>query len=92
MPSNNSSALKFRPEADDDEDDRGPLSRFVSIELPDEAVKFLNEVMRLTGDTRESLFRNALGLYKLGVDARLDGNRLAIVDSADEVVQDIALP
>ena len=91
MPINDSSALKFRPE-DDDDDDRGPLSRYVSIELPDEAVNILNEVMRSTGDTRESLFRNALGLYKVGVDARLDGNRLAIVDAADEVVQDISRP
>ena len=90
MPINDSSVLKLQPELEDDPE-REPLGKFVGIELPDEAVAILNEVMRITGDTTESMFRRALDLYSRAVDARLDGCKLAIVDAEDnEFVQDIA--
>jgi hypothetical protein len=90
MPINDSSALKFQPEPED-YPEHEPLGKFVSIELPDEAVAILREVMRNTGDTTEELFRKALDLYWIAIDAKLDGYKVAIVNPEDNgFVQDIA--
>ncbi len=89
MPINDSSALKYPPQPEELEDDE-PIEKFMSIELPDEAVVILNEVMRITGDTREALIRKAFDLYTRAVDAKADGCKLAIVDAQDNrFVQDI---
>jgi hypothetical protein len=89
MPINDSSALKLQSESEDIENHE-PLGKYVSMELPDQAVVALNEVMRITGDTTESLFRKALDLYTRAVDAKADGCKLAIVDAEDnKFVQDI---
>jgi hypothetical protein len=90
MPINDSSTVKFQPELEA-YPDHEPLGKFVDIELPDEAVPILNELMRNSGDTLESLFRKSLSLYKIAIDAKLDGYKVAIVDPEDnEFVQDIA--
>jgi hypothetical protein len=34
--------------------------------------------------------RKSLGLYKIAVDAKIAGNKVAIVDPQDEFVHDIA--
>ena len=87
MANRDSSALQIQPEEPPLEP--STLGKFVSIELPDEAVAVLNEVMRITGDSPESLFRKSVGLYKFAVDAGLAGNRMAIVDPEGEIVQEI---
>ncbi len=90
MPINDSSALKLQ-RAPGDYREHEPLGKYVDIELPDEAVAILNELMRNSGDTLESLFRKSLGLYKIAIDAKLDGYKVAIVDPDDnEFVEDIA--
>jgi hypothetical protein len=87
MAKRTSSAVQRKPETPPLEP--STLGKFVSIELPDEAVALLNEVMRITGDSTESLFRKSLGLYKIAVDAGLEGNRVVVVDPEGEIVQDI---
>jgi hypothetical protein len=90
MAISDSTALKYDLEQDDLADHE-PLDKYVSMELPDEAVAILNGVMRTTGDTVESLFRRALDLYRIAVEAKLDGLKLAIVDPEDDqFVEDIA--
>ena len=87
MAKRDSSALQIKPETEPLEP--STLGKFVSIELPDETVAILNEVMRITGDSSESLFRKSLGLYRIAVDAGQAGNRVAVVDPEGEVVQEI---
>jgi hypothetical protein len=87
MAKRDSAALRIRPEPDPQ--GQPALGKFVSIELPEDALAALNEVMRITGDSPESLFRKAMGLYKIAVDAGLSGNRVAVVDPEGEFVQDI---
>jgi hypothetical protein len=43
------------------------------LTLAPEAVAFLNDLLRDTHDSPEDLFRKALGLYRLAVDARHEG-------------------
>jgi hypothetical protein len=59
------------------------------LELPIEVVSSLNNLMMHSGDSPGELFRKALALYKLGIEAKDEDNRLAVVGSDDEIVQEI---
>jgi hypothetical protein len=43
------------------------------LTLPPEAIAFLNDLFRDTRESPEALFRKALGLYRLAVDAQREG-------------------
>ena len=43
------------------------------LTLAPEAIAFLNDLLRDTRESPETLFRNALGLYRLAVDAHCEG-------------------
>ncbi len=43
------------------------------LTLAPEAIAFLNDLLRDTRESPETLFRNALGLYRLAVDAHREG-------------------
>ena len=90
MPIKDSSALKF-PSHFEPALEQRPLGRYVSIEMPEQAVLILNEMLRMTGDSPEEMIRKSFGLYKIAVEASLEDCKLAIVDAeANEFVQDIA--
>ena len=59
------------------------------VYLNDELVSALNELLRNSGESPDELFRKALTLYKLGVEAKEEENRLAVVDPDGEIVQEI---
>ena len=59
------------------------------VYLNDELVSDLNDLMRHSGDSPDELFRKALALYKLGIEAKEEDNRLAVVGSDGEIVQEI---
>jgi hypothetical protein len=45
----------------------------LQLTLAPAAVAFLNDLLRDTHESPETLFRKALGLYRLAVDARREG-------------------
>ena len=59
------------------------------LQLNDELVSSLNDLMQHSGDSPEEVFRKALALYKVGVEAKEEDNRLAIVGPDGEIVQEI---
>ena len=61
----------------------------LDLELTDEVVSSLNDLMWHSGDSPAELFRKALALYKLGVEAKGEDNRLAIVGPEGEIVREI---
>jgi hypothetical protein len=63
----------------------GPLT----LEMPSEISKILIQLMNQTNYEPEELFFRSLLLYKAAVDAEEADKRIAIVDSADQVVQHI---
>ena len=90
MRSQPSSGQLGRRHAWGSEDERPGGGKYASHRGAERAVAILNELLRVTGDTVESLFRKSLDLYRLAVEAKLDGYKLAIVDADDnEVVRDI---
>lgn len=46
------------------------------LTLKPEAIAFLNDLLRDTQDSPDALFRKALGLYRLAVDARHEGKAI----------------
>lgn len=62
---------------------------YLEIELPDEVVSSLNKLMLHSGDSPAEVFRKALALYKVGIEARGEDNRLAVVGPDDEIVHEI---
>jgi hypothetical protein len=53
------------------------------LTLQPEAIAFLNDLLRDTRDSPEALFRKALGLYRLAVDAHRDGKVLGAATSPE---------
>jgi hypothetical protein len=59
------------------------LEPHLEFDFPPEWLEFLNGLLRDTGDTPERLFRRALGLYRLALDAQAEGKRVGATDSAE---------
>jgi hypothetical protein len=54
-----------------------------ALDLPPEAAQALNRLMRETGDSPSILFRKALGLYALAMEAKSEGKAVGIAKSPD---------
>jgi hypothetical protein len=55
----------------------------LEFDFPPEWLEFLNNLLRDSGDSPERLFRRALGLYRLAIDAQAEGKRIGATDSAE---------
>jgi len=55
----------------------------ITLDLTPEAAQALNELMSRTGDSPSSLFRKALGLYKLAEEANREGKAVGIASTPD---------
>jgi hypothetical protein len=59
------------------------------VELPDETMSIVNDLLAHSGDSPSDLFLKALALYKVAMDAKAEGNHLAVVNAEGDVDQDI---
>ncbi len=57
--------------------------------IPPAARQLLNELSDETGNSPEVILLTAPGLYKIGLEALREGNRLAVVDPDWEPIQEI---
>jgi hypothetical protein len=53
------------------------------FDFTDESVEFLNRIMRDTGDSPELMFRKALGLYRMMLDAQQEGKFVGVVSDPE---------
>ena len=49
------------------------------FDFTDESVEFLNRILRETGDSPELMFRKAMGLYRMTLDAQQEGKFVGVV-------------
>jgi hypothetical protein len=61
----------------------------ITLEMPSEISRILNELMNRTDHDPEELYFLGLLIYKAAIDAEEAGHRMAIVDSEGDVVQNI---
>jgi hypothetical protein len=61
----------------------------LAIDLSDDAMAIVNDLIDRTQESPSELFIKALVLYKVAMDAKAEGNHLAIVNADGELVQDI---
>lgn len=74
--------------------ERGPRWAYIKgnrfdVELSDGAMRIVNDLLAPSGGSPSDLFLKALVLYKVAMDAKAEGNRLAVVNAEGEVEQDI---
>jgi hypothetical protein len=55
----------------------------ITLDLSPEATQALNRLMSETGDSPSVLFRKALGLYALAMEAKREKKSVGIAESAD---------
>lgn len=55
----------------------------LELDLSDRAIAFIGDLLRDTGDSPEALIVNALGLYRLAVDAWREGKAVGSAPSAE---------
>ena len=60
-----------------------------SVGYTEEIAGLVQLLAARSGDSREDTLKKALTLYGLALDARRQGNRLAILSPEDDIVQDI---
>jgi hypothetical protein len=55
----------------------------IALNLSPEASKLLNQLMNMTADSPDDMFRKALALYKAAMDAHKEGKAVGVAASAD---------
>ena len=61
-----------------------PKGRRVSIDLTEPATREVDRLRRITGLSTADLFRHALALFRLYVNAKAEGREIAIIDPKQE--------
>jgi len=64
-------------------DDRPGPSGELNLRLSPEAVQVVSRLLADTGDSPAELFRKAVGLYRLSVDAHREGKAVGAAGSAE---------
>ncbi len=61
----------------------------ITLQMPDEMLKVLNELINQTNHEPDEIFFKSLFLYKAAVDAEQEGKKMVILDSDGDIDQEI---